>query len=263
MPKSKSGAVAGHVNTAFCLYGLDALSYAKEVCGITAVSTTEALNIRDNTSTESNVVGQMALGEALLVDTAATTDGTWVAVLYKGNTCYVSADYVTVSINVGEALTMEEVIALEIEKQEEERRKKEEAARQEAIKNATANKAYAASVAELDLLAALIYCEAGGECYEAQLAVGAVVMNRLERGTYGATIVDIIYQPGQFTPAGDGKVNHALEQGKASESCYQAAREALSGVDNTNGAIYFNDNMNVDGGIWYGSMVFYHRWSQR
>ena len=140
--------------------------------------------------------------------------------------------------------------------------KQEEAARQEAIKNAQSKKAYAASVAELDLLAALIYCEANIEPYEAKVAVGAVVMNRLEKGTYGSTLVDVIYQPEQFTPALNGLVNSALKNGKVNESCYQAAREVLAGVDNTNGAMYFNDwHPELDGaGIMYGNMVFYYKW---
>ena len=260
--KIKSGKVEGYVNNAYCLFGTDALNLAKDVCDTLAVCITDGLRIREAMSTDSEMVGVMENGDALIVDTAAVTDEGWVAVLYEGNTCYVSADYVTVSVNVGEAITMEEVYAIEEEKQEEERRKQEEAARQEAIKNAQSNKAYAASVAELDLLAALIYCEANIEPYEAKLAVGSVVMNRLEKGTYGSTLADVIYQPEQFTPAINGLVNSVLKSGKVNESCYQAAREALAGVDNTNGALYFNDwHPELEGaGIMYGNMVFYYKW---
>lgn len=259
--KIKSGQVEGYVNNAYCLYGLDALSFAKTICSAKAVCITEGLRIRETMNTEAEVVGTMEEGDSLVVDTSAVTEDGWVAVIYESNTYYVSADYVTVSMDIGEALTIEEVEARENEKQEEERREREEAARQEAIKNSQSNKAYAATVAEVDLLAALIYCEANIEPYEAKLAVGAVVMNRLERGTYGSTLADVIYQPEQFTPACDGKVNDALINGKATESCYQAAREALAGVDNTNGAIYFNDDHGVvTDGVFYGGMVFYYVW---
>ena len=260
--KIKSGKVEGYVNNAYCLFGTDALNLAKEVCDTIAVCITDSLRIREDMNIDSEMVGVMESGEALIVDTSAVTDAGWVAVYYEGNTCYVSADYVKVSMNTGEAITIEEVYAIEEEKEEEERRKQEEAARQEAIKNAQSNKAYAASVAELDLLAALIYCEANIEPYEAKVAVGAVVMNRLEKGTYGSTLVDVIYQPEQFTPAFNGLVNSALKNGKVNESCYQAAREALAGVDNTNGAMYFNDwHPELDGaGIMYGNMVFYYKW---
>ena len=260
--KIKSGKVEGYVNNAYCLFGIDALNLAKEVCATIAVCITDSLRIREDMNIDSEMVGVMESGEALIVDTSAITDAGWVAVYYEGNTCYVSADYVKVSMNTGEAITIEEVYAIEEEKEEEERRKQEEAARQEAIKNAQSNKAYAASVAELDLLAALIYCEANIEPYEAKVAVGAVVMNRLEKGTYGSTLVDVIYQPEQFTPALNGLVNSALKNGKVNESCYQAAREVLAGVDNTNGAMYFNDwHPELDGaGIMYGNMVFYYKW---
>ena len=260
--KIKSGRVEGYVNNAFCLFGTDALNLAKEVCDTLAVCTTDGLRIREAMDVESEMVGVMENGEALIVDTATITKEGWVAVLYEGNTCYVSADYVTVSINTGEAITMEEVYAIEEEKEEEERRQQEEAARQEAIQNAQNNKAHAASVAELDLLAALIYCEANVEPYEAKVAVGAVVINRLEKGCYGSSLADVIYQPEQFTPAYNGLVNQVLESGKVNESCYAAAREALAGADNTNGALYFNDwHPELDGaGVMYGNMVFYYKW---
>ena len=260
--KIQSGTIVGYVNNAFCLFGTDALNLAKEVCTTSATCTTETLRIRNGMSTDAEVIGDMEEGESLLVDTTAQTEEGWVAVIYEGKTCYVSADYVTVSLNTGEAITMDEVYAIEKEKEEEEKRKQEEAARQEAIKNAEANKQYAASLAELDLLAALIYCEANIEPYEAKVAVGAVVMNRLKKGTYGSTLVDVIYMPEHFTPATNGLVTKVLKEGKVNESCYQAAREALAGVDNTNGALYFNDwHPELDGrGVMYGNMVFYHVW---
>lgn len=259
--KITSGKIEGYVNNAYCLYGTDALSFAKENCDTVAKSTTEGLRIREGASTDTEAVGRLEEGDVLLVDTSVAS-GEWIPVLYQGNTCYVNAAYVTVSMNIGEAITIDELIESEELKEEEERRKQEEAAMLEAIKNSQSNKAYAASVAEVDLLAALIYCEANIEPYEAQLAVGAVVMNRLERGTYGSTLADVIYQPEQFTPALDGKVNNALKQGLAGESCYRAAREALAGVDNTNGALYFNDWHEGLTGIMYGNMVFYHTWSR-
>lgn len=63
------------------------------------------------------------------------------------------------------------------------------------------NSAVAASVDDVTLLAALIQCEAGNECYEGQLAVGAVVMNRVRSGRYAGSIYGVIYQAGQFPPA--------------------------------------------------------------
>ena len=83
--------------------------------------------------------------------------------------------------------------------------------------------AVAADISALSLLAALIQCEAGGESFEGQLAVGAVVMNRLRSGTYPATLQGVIYASGQFTPALNGNVNSVAERGSKA-SCMQAAQ---------------------------------------
>ena len=89
------------------------------------------------------------------------------------------------------------------------------------------------------LLASLIYCEAGNQSYEGMVAVGAVVMNRVNDSSYPDTVSDVIYQSGQFTPASSGSLSSALENGVPS-TCYDAANAALSGQDPTGGAMYFN-----------------------
>ena len=72
-------------------------------------------------------------------------------------------------------------------------------------------------------LAALIQCEAGEEPYEGQVAVGAVVMNRVRSGAYPNTVKGVIYASGQFTPAGSGQVGRVVASGKIKASCLQAA----------------------------------------
>ncbi|MBR6689635.1 MAG: cell wall hydrolase [Clostridia bacterium] len=89
---------------------------------------------------------------------------------------------------------------------------------------------------ELDLLARLIYFEARGECYEGQVAVGAVVMNRIKTSGFPNTIHDVIYQKNQFSPVGSSKWNSEITD---YGTCYQAAIEALNGVDPTGGATFF------------------------
>lgn len=109
---------------------------------------------------------------------------------------------------------------------------------------------------EVKLLAALIQCEAGGECYEGQLAVGAVVMNRVADPRFPETIVEVIYQPGQFTPVKHGKVDRVLESGNIYESCLEAAREAVSGASNVGTATRFRRGTRADG-IVIQHHVFY------
>lgn len=84
------------------------------------------------------------------------------------------------------------------------------------------------------LLARLINGEARGESYEGQVAVGAVVLNRVKHPSFPNTIAGVIYQPQAFTAVDDGQINAAVES-----SCLKAARDALSGWDPTGGAIYY------------------------
>lgn len=91
--------------------------------------------------------------------------------------------------------------------------------------------------AELRLLSALIYCEAGGESYNGKLAVGIVVMNRVRSGRFPNTVKDVIYQKFQFSPARNGSLKRALaeyDNGKFTSEmeldCIKAAKAALSGT---------------------------------
>ncbi|MEA4986923.1 MAG: cell wall hydrolase [Anaerovorax sp.] len=95
---------------------------------------------------------------------------------------------------------------------------------------------------DLDLLARLITAEAQGEPYDAKVAVGAVVINRLESGLWANTIKDVIYQKingyYQFTPVANGWINKP-----AKPESIEAAKAAMRGVDPTNGAqFYYDDN---------------------
>lgn len=92
---------------------------------------------------------------------------------------------------------------------------------------------------DLKIMASIIYCEAGGESYAGQLAVGSVVVNRLLSSRYPDTIVGVVYQPYQFSPVRSGRMEIALTQNKATQACYNAATEAMSGVTNVSGCLYF------------------------
>lgn len=89
------------------------------------------------------------------------------------------------------------------------------------------------------LLANLIYCEAGGEPYEGQVAVGSVVINRVLSSVYPDTVTGVIYQNKQFSPVGSGRLALALAEGRATSRCYQAADEVMSGATNVGNCVYF------------------------
>lgn len=151
----------------------------------------------------------------------------------------------------------EEEARLEAERvaKEKARLEAEKAAAEKARLEAEAAAAKAAAVAESEkeLLAALIYCEAGGEPYEGQIAVGAVVLNRVASGTFPNSITDVIYDSGQFGPAITGKLDRVLASGKTTESCRQAATDALAGVNPVGDALYFGyGNYGIQiGGHWF------------
>lgn len=251
----KSGNVDGYVSNAYCLTGTDALDYAKENFDTEAEVLTNGLRIRSEANEDSAVITALSEGTVLKVqqEENAVTDDGWVAVAYNGTTRYVSADYVSLSLSLGEAITLEE------EQEEQKRLEAEEKARKstQVTSVATVQKeAVQASVDDVTLLAAIIQCEAGNEIYEGQLAVGAVVMNRVRSGSYPSSIYDVIYQKGQFPPAGAGSVANIAAKGPK-QSCLQAAQEALNGADNTGGATRFKRASSGHAGVVIGNHVFY------
>ena len=96
------------------------------------------------------------------------------------------------------------------------------------------NAASNASQSQVYLLARAINGEARGEPYTGQVAVGAVIMNRVRHASFPNTIAGVIYQPGAFTAVSDGQIHAEM-----SESCIRAARDALNGWDPVGGAIYY------------------------
>ena len=119
-----------------------------------------------------------------------------------------------------------------------------------------ANKAAALAADDSVLLAALIQCEAGEEPYEGQVAVGAVVMNRVRSGAYPNTVKGVIYASGQFTPAGSGQVGRVVASGKIKASCLQAAQEAMAGSTPVGTATHFRRAGSREG-IVIGHHVFW------
>lgn len=248
-----SGDVDGYVNNDYCVSGEDALVYAQENVETEAQVNTNGLRVRNAASEDASVITAVSEGTTLTVDTDAEAEDGWVAVKYKGQTAYVSADYVTTELALGEAVTIEEEKAALAKKAEEEAAAK---AAQTTETSTVQNASVSASYDDVTLLAALIQCEAGNECYEGQLAVGAVVMNRLRSGAYPSSISGVIYQSGQFPPAGQGMVASIAANGPKS-SCVQAAQQALGGSDNTGGATCFSRASSGRAGVVIGNHVFY------
>ena len=104
---------------------------------------------------------------------------------------------------------------------------------------------------DVALLAKVISAEARGEPYSGQVAVGAVILNRVGHPSFPNTIAGVVYQPGAFTCMVDGQIHQPV-----AESAVRAARDALSGSDPSGGAIYyFNPDTATSGWIWSRPLI--------
>lgn len=104
------------------------------------------------------------------------------------------------------------------------------------------------NTSDVQLLARAINGEARGEPYEGQVAVGAVILNRVRDSRFPNTIAGVIYQPGAFTAVSDGQINVPIDE---NSTVVKAARDALNGWDPTEGAVYyFNPDTATNKWIW-------------
>ncbi|MDE5697892.1 MAG: SH3 domain-containing protein [Lachnospiraceae bacterium] len=243
--KIKSGDVTGWIKNQYLYFGKEAEELARDVGVLTAYSETETLRVRKEPSLDAGIVGLLANGQAV---EAISEEGDWVRVSYEGETGFVAAEYVRVEFGIDTAESMAAIRA-----REEAERARVAA---EAAKKVEQKEAVIASASELEILAALIQCEAGGEPYEGQVAVGAVVMNRVRCGGYPDNITDVIYASGQFVPASGGRMESLILNKTTKASCIQAAQEAINGVCNVGDALHFRRNNGRDG-LVIGNHVFW------
>ena len=138
-----------------------------------------------------------------------------------------------------------ELTKAEAQKAQEAREQAEAEAKRKAEEEAArkaAEEAARAQIAAEDqkLLASIIFCEAGNQPYEGQVAVGAVIMNRVRSGVYPNSISEVIYQSGQFSPAMSGWLDRVHANAGYSESALQAAEDALNGSNPVGDCLYFS-----------------------
>ena len=249
--KIVSGNVKGYVKNEYCVFGQEALKYARKTCDTVAKVTVDGLRIRSEADADASVIKAVASGEELIVNKKADEVDGWVAVKVGSKTCYVSAEYVTLKLDTGKAVTIEEEAAAKAAAQ---------AAAQKSAQTTTVSttqgESLAASADEETLLAALIQCEAGGCGIQCMTAVGAVVVNRVQSASNPNSLYRDIYQRGQFGPASSGRLEQRLASGVSSEA-RQAARAALAGTDPTGGAKYFKLASSGHAGVVIGPIVFY------
>lgn len=246
-----SGNVDGYVKDEFCVFGQEAYAYAKANCTTKATVLEAGLRLRSEANEASSIYDVVAQGDTLTVAADMEVPEGWVAIQYGDGIAYVSAQYVEVALSTGTGITVEEEQAIIAKQKEEEEAKKAEQAKKAAT---TQKVAVEASYDEVTILGALIQLEAGNECYDGQVAVGAVVMNRVRSGSYPNSISDVVYQRGQFSVR-DRVAGVAA--GGVKSSCLQAAQQAINGTDNTGGALQFAPVSSGRGGVVIGNHVFY------
>lgn len=110
-----------------------------------------------------------------------------------------------------------------------------------------------ASTSDLQLMARAVNGEARGEPYTGQVAVAAVILNRVKHSSFPNTVAGVIYQPGAFTAVSDGQINEPIS---ADSTVYKACRDAMNGWDPSGGAIYyFNPDTATSSWIWSRELI--------
>lgn len=240
--KIQSGNLIGWAKNDYLVFGEAAYNLAQEVGVNEATVNAAGLRMRKEPNTESGVWTMVENGETFEAIEEYTTDE-WIAVEYGGELGYISAEYVTMGFRIDYGETLEEI-------KERERRERREF-QQMIVSEGTS---YIGTTDEM-LLAALIQCEAACQPYEGQVAVGAVVMNRVKSAAYPNTIAGVIYASGQFTPTRSDRVETLAVKG-VKDSCLQAARAAMAGETTVGGAMHFRRAGNHEG-IIIGDHVFW------
>ncbi|WP_461877543.1 SH3 domain-containing protein [Fusicatenibacter sp.] len=230
--KISSNGVEGYIKNEYLVFGEEAKAHYRNMCGITGVVQADSLRVREAASTDSAQIGTLTQnGEVSVFGEEAD----WYQIQYSGSSAYVHADYVTLSEELKGAVSMEEYQASQ-------------------TVSAGSSSVISADSNDVAMLAALIECEAGGESYTGMVAVGAVVVNRVNSGSFPNSISGVIYQSGQFTPVATGTFQSVLARGARSD-CYAAAQAALAGESPVGGCLYFNSG--YGSGIQIGYQHFY------
>lgn len=270
----RSGELEGWAKDEFLIFGDEAKKKTDASVMEIAVVNADGLRIRAEATEDSEVKAVLAIDD--VVDVIETEDE-WTKISYQDgtegeDTGYVSNEYITIKTTYKTGETLSQVK----EREEKSKAAREESAKQDKDKKddskksdsssenksaepksdpvVTNNGGVDASVDDETLLAALIQCECNGP-YEAQLAVGAVVVNRAKSG-YGS-ISNAIYAPYQFGPASSGKLKLTLSTGAVSATAKQAAHDAISGVSNVGNAKYFRNVSSGHAGIVIGNHVYW------
>lgn len=202
-------------------------------------------NIRESADADSNCVGRLPSGA---VATVVGAENGWVQICSGEVEGYIREDlllYQEDAKDLYEALHGAGNITAEAVTQEE---------ATVLTQTETVSSALSVSSSDLDLMAAIIECEAGGESYEGKIGVGAVILNRMRSSEFPNTLSEVIYQSGQFEPVWTGKLSSVLSRG-ANADCYSAARDVFAGANTIGECLFFHAG--GGSGLTIGNQTFY------
>ncbi len=267
--KVTSGNVSGYISTKDIAIGYDADQLANKIGSREVTVNVESLNIRQEADVNSYIVSTAIQSEVFpLLESGEE----WTLINYGDGEGFVASEYVDESIQLDEAISIaEEEAKLHGSQNSTGTTSAEQIADdaeaafsydtgESAGVSVEASPAMSVTSDELYLLACMVYVESGAEPYEGQLAVANVILNRVRDPRFDNTIAGVIYAPGQFPGAHNGVLDNVLASGP-SDSCIQAASEALAGVNNIGGYYYFNgyvDTSTVSEYLVIGGHTFYN-----
>lgn len=248
--KISSGEVVGYVKDEYIRYGVQAKELADTKGNLTARVKTETLRVRENTDVNSEILGLVALDEVLVVAADKEIKDGWIKVDYEDATGYVSLEFVDVEYSFGSAITIEEEMAAKATVEAENLEVSESGS------SAVTGPATSLSSDDVTLLAAMIQCEAGNESFEGKVAVGNVILNRVNSGSYPSSVYGVVTASGQFPPATNGTLTGVIARG-INSSCVQAAQAAMGGTNYVGGATHFRNVSSGYTGTVIGNHVFW------
>lgn len=254
--KIESGELVGWAMDDYLVFGDEVKQRADESGNMVATISTDSLRVREEPNSLATILGYVSNDDVLTV--AAMGDNGWVEITYNDTTGYINGDYLTVEPMLASGDTVEAIQEKEEEKKQAEREEAEKRA-SEAGFEMTLVESYEGTISDMELLATIIYCEAGNQSHEGKVAVGNVVINRVNSGSFPNTFEAVIRAPRQFSPVASGKFDRMLGSGRVPENCYVAAQDAMDGISYVGDCLYFK-NPKIAGahaGITIGDHVFW------
>lgn len=254
--KIESGELVGWAMDDYLAFGDEVKQRADESGNMVATISTDSLRVREEPNSLATILGYVSNDDVLTV--AAMGDNGWVEITYNDTTGYINGDYLTVEPMLASGDTVEAIQEKEEAKKQAEREEAEKRASESGFEM-TLVESYEGTISDMELLATIIYCEAGNQSHEGKVAVGNVVINRVNSGSFPNTFEAVIRAPRQFSPVASGKFDRMLGSGRVPENCYVAAQDAMDGISYVGDCLYFK-NPKIAGahtGITIGDHVFW------